>query len=762
MRFKRFTAAALSLAMISSLAACSKEEPADTEEVTESISEVQSETDTESETETEEVTEAKKKALETGDVLVDIDFNDGTVMDFTSYMNGGTHEISNSDGMLDVDIKGCGSLDYANQVYWDGFELVKGAVYTYSFDISSDIDRTVEYRLQLNGGDYHAYQGEYISVGADTLNYSVDFEMTEDSDPAPRIVFNMGYMDDMTEDPGEHHVYIDNIKLVCKDASNAEKLIAFGEGPEVNTNQIGFAPGDDKTVTTADGSDTFEVVDSGSGEAVFSGTFDKEFHDEGSDADVRKGTFSDLKTPGTYYIRTSGGNETYSFEIGDDLYADMYKDVILMLYNQRCGTELKESISGDYAHPACHLEEALVYDEDGGSKESTARKDVSGGWHDAGDYGRYVVSGAMTVQDLFLAYEDYGIDSDDIGIPESGNGSPDILDEAKYELSWMLKMQDEETGGVYHKVTGLVFPGTVMPEEETEQLYLAPISTAATATFAAVMAKASMIYKDIDPSFADKAAAAADKAYEYVCDVQDHTGYKNPSEIVTGEYPDGNTDDEILWAASEMYILKGDERYLNDMENRNNDPSVGLGWADTAGYAMYDVVKAQPKDADDITDQFYRQIIERADDILAASEKDGYNVALGTDYPWGSNLSVAADGDVLLMAYNLSGDEKYEDGARKQLDYLCGNNPLGYCYITGYGTVSPEKPHHRPSQSVGKAMSGMLVGGPDKSLEDPFAAQALSGAAPAKCYADNEQSYSTNEVTIYWNSPLIYLMSAWE
>ena len=151
-------------------------------------------------------------------------------------------------------------------------------------------------------------------------------------------------------------------------------------------------------------------------------------------------------------------------------------------------------------------------------------------------------------------------------------------------------------------------------------------------------------------------------------------------------------------------------------------------------------------------------LLEIADEVVGEVAESGYFTGM-KKYPWGSNMTVANHAELLLMAHNLTGDDKYIDTAKKQLDYLFGINPLGYCYISGYGTLSPEQPHHRPSQVAGKAVPGMLAGGPNGGLEDPFAQTVLSGQSPAMCYIDNMQSYATNEVAIYWNSPLIYAMS---
>lgn len=674
-----------------------------------------------------------------GDILVDIDFDDNDVDGFMSYTNGGTFDLACEDGQLVATIRNCGGLDYANQIYWDGFALSENCVYTYSFDISSDIERKVEYRLQINGGDYHAYQGEYIDIGPEVTNFSVDFEMTEESDPAPRIVFNMGKMEDMNSDPGEHNIYIDNIKLEVKDASNAIAVEALPDYVNVSVNQIGYKTDDDKIAVVKsdrEEEEEFIVCDAETNETVYAGKLGEAIHDYGSDLDVKRADFSVLKMPGIYYIYTEEG-ASYTFEIADNPYTDIYEDALNMLYKQRCGMETDSAIAGEYAHEACHTGAAVVYGD-------TSRSiDVTGGWHDAGDYGRYVVPGAVTVADLFIAYEDYGVDT---------------LDEARYELDWMLKMQDEETGGVYHKVTCEVFPETVGPEEETDQLVLAPISVTATADFAAVMARASILYKDIDQDFSEAALSAAEKAWDYLEGLDSYDGFRNPSEIETGEYPDSNTLDERYWAAAELY-LAGSDRAKDFIKEAASDDTLkeGLGWADVALYADYDLAQFDDSEISEISRE---HILTCADELVEQSKKTGYFLGFGSNFTWGSNMTVGNHGELLYMADQLSGDETYGKLAKKQLDYLLGNNPLGYCFVTGFGTLSPENPHHRPSQVAGEAMSGMLVGGPDKNLEDPYAIAVLADESPAMSYVDNAQSYSTNEVTIYWNSPLIYLLAA--
>ena len=121
-----------------------------------------------------------------------------------------------------------------------------------------------------------------------------------------------------------------------------------------------------------------------------------------------------------------------------------YKKVFLqacrMFYLQRCGCRLSEELAGGYAHPACHTPAARIY----GTEQFA---DVSGGWHDAGDYGRYVVPAAKAVADLMLAYTTApSVFSESLNIHDSASGEPDILTEIRYELEWMRKMQHADGG----------------------------------------------------------------------------------------------------------------------------------------------------------------------------------------------------------------------------------------------------------------------------------------------------------------------------
>ncbi len=671
---------------------------------------------------------------------------------YTESQGVGSYSISG--GKLSIHVSDPGRVEHAVQMYCDGIELLEGAKYLFSCDISSTVPRNIEWRIQVNGGDYHPYVDMTdVSIGPDVTTITSDFTMIEASDPAARMCFNLGDKD-REQNLESHDIMIDNVSLMMTDGTNAKKVENMAELSGININQIGYRPGDEKRALLRSRVDTFfEVVDTSTGEVVFTGDVTEGISKGSSGDEVGYGDFSQLSKPGTYRIRTQNSGESYDFTIGDGVYDDALRDTLRMFYLQRCGTELPKELAGDFAHPACHTEEARIYGGKG-------YKEVSGGWHDAGDYGRYTVPAAKAVADLLLSYECFpDAFDDDNNIPESGNGIPDVLDEARYELDWLLKMQADD-GGVYHKVTGLNFDEFILPEDCTEELYLLPESKTATADFAGVMFMASRVYEDIDGDFSSRCKAAAERALNAYIAHKDDRNFVNPPDCKTGEYVDTCSVDEYLWAICEAIKTTQDPKYEKmlasvDMDKLRTDD---FGWEDMSGYAYYAFLtsKNSPRDVLGIRNRFMKMCDDLKDTALSG---EAYGVTMTDDYPWGSNMYIANNGMALLMAGKITGNNDYIRAAKRQLDYLLGVNTNSYCFLTGYGTQSPVDPHHRPSVALGKPMKGMLVGGPDSRLEDPFAKAVLSGLPKARCYTDNSQSYSCNEITIYWNSPLCFLLA---
>ena len=157
--------------------------------------------------------------IRAGDVLIDLNFDDNDTDECHTYSNGGQAVLGAENGELCLDITGTGSLDYANQIYYDGFELNQDCVYELSFDVHSTIERGIQYRLQINGGDYHAYVMDDITIGTETQHISNQFTMSEASDPAPRMCMNLGHFEGVGDDSVPHKVYFDNMERVNGDLS---------------------------------------------------------------------------------------------------------------------------------------------------------------------------------------------------------------------------------------------------------------------------------------------------------------------------------------------------------------------------------------------------------------------------------------------------------------------------------------------------------------------------------------------------------------
>lgn len=704
--------------------------------------------------ETPEVVKATPQP-QSGNMIKNGDFSAGTENWHTFLTAGGAAALSAEDGALCVDITSCGGAEYAVQLYYDGFKLETGGAYTFAFDARCDIDRQIEARLQLNGGDYGAYAQGFFDLTGEMKRFQIDFTMDKGTDPAPRLAFNLGTPQG-SGGLAPNKVYFDNVEVTLTDASNIVAPEPEPERPDINVNQIGYEPGDKKIAVMRGGvsGGKFQVI-AADGSVAFEGQLSGPVESAPSGETNYTADFSGLTAEGAYTVKC-GNVQSFEFRISEGVYDDAFKAIFKMLYLQRCGSELPEEYAGGFAHDACHTGKAIIYGTD-------QKIDVSGGWHDAGDYGRYVVSGAKAAADLLLTFQDYKEElyRDDLGLPESGNGVPDILDEARYELEWMLKMQ-AKNGGVYHKVTCLAFPGFVMPGEETDQLYVLPISDTATGDFAAVMAMSYKIYKEFDAKFAKKCLTAAEKAWGYL--ENNHGGsFKNPADVSTGEYGDGDSSDERYWAAAALYSATGNKKYLDAFEKAlwiQTYVPDGYGWGKVGGYGNRIYLSLDPS----VTNPEYVQRIKdavkkAADKYLNNSKTDAYGMSLGMTYPWGSNMTVCDNGNYLYYASKLFGNAEYSSAAGRHFDYIFGANPMSTCYVTGFGALSPGHTHHRPSLALGTEMPGMLAGGPNSNLEDPYAKAVLTDRAPAKCYVDNDQSFSTNEIAVYWNSTLIYLMA---
>lgn len=519
-------------------------------------------------------------------------------------------------------------------------------------------------------------------------------------------------------------------------------------------NQIGYLPEDKKIafLTEAAGNQncTFELCEANSKKIVFSGKIraknddGSKFVDSAVGEEIFTADFSDFSQEGQFFIRI-GEQESFPFEIKSQVYKNLYYSALNYFNLSRCGQNF------------CHTADAEIY----GTNET---KNVQGGWHDAGDYGRYIVPTAKTVMDLLLAYDSSKEVFTDF----------DILKEVRFALEWMLKMQRED-GAVYHKVSCYHFCAFINPEDEKDKLVISPISTAATADFAGSLAFASKFYQKEDKEFAQKLLDAALKAQEYLNHHDDEI-FINPPEITTGSYGDRNVSDERYFALCAIWDATENPEYLKKaLEIRENEISLsqkkenetekkhfwheGFGWGLMAGFGTEILINNSQKIGDEETVQKLKDaIIKNADASVETAQKSAFLYA-SKFYGWGSNGAVCDQAHLLMLAFKITGKTEYKTIAKAQIDYVLGCNPLNYCYVTCCGSKSPEHPHHRPSGAAKKVMPGMLVGGPCAGLNDEYARTHLQNLPALKCYADTEPSYSTNEIAIYWNSAFVYVLS---
>lgn len=556
----------------------------------------------------------------------------------------------------------------------------------------------------------------------------------------------------------------------------------------IYVNQMGYLPNSKKTAVFAIPQQDETAVPMLSGKAFLCKTdgtcvLEKDIvafgPDEASGDYVWQMDFSEVTEAGTYVIQWN--NETsYPFTVDDDLYGDLNVLLEKALYYQRCGMALEEKYAGKFARKTCHTAPSVLWTEyekflAGEMAENEMQKfDIRGGWHDAGDFGRYTTAAACALGHILYAYRFFpDAFTRSLNIPESGNGTPDILNECRYELDWMLQMQADD-GSVYHKHTTQNHAGFVMPCDDTNQMILLPASSMAVASFVATMALASRIYRPFDSDFADRALAAAHNSYAWL---EEHPEFlfEHTPNCRTGGYGDRSDIDERMWAAMELYRCTGEDRYLTEARaffDSHPNP-VQYGWADISGFAGWALLEDElmPIPVSDasvtlsVKEQEFRTaykhvLFKEADHLLAVIAACGYGVALGPkEYPWGSNLTVLNRAMLFGTVYRLEANPDYYTGVVRQMDYLLGVNATDYSYVTGVGAHAFCNPHNRitVADGIDETIPGYVSGGANGHPGDALAKELIApDTPPMKCFVDRWECYSLNEITIYWNSPAIF------
>ena len=461
-------------------------------------------------------------------------------------------------------------------------------------------------------------------------------------------------------------------------------------------------------------------------------------------------------TAGNYTLESAEGKRALT--VSEKPWRAVTNALIKGLYYQRCGCELKPEHAGIYSHPACHTAPAADWED-----RSVLRR-VTGGWHDAGDYGKYVGPGAVTVGHMLYAWKLFPEGcSDDLNIPETGNGVPDILNEARYELEWMLQMQRSD-GAFHHKLTKARFAPFIMPQDDKEPEYLMPVGHCATASACACLALAYRVYSGFDEAVANRMLLAARRAWEWLMKhTDDYMPFRNPEGVFTGWYGERTDKDDRFWAACEMFAATGETVYRTEAERlyAEGQQLTAFGWADVGGMgALCCLFDMGEKAGEVLYGRLKEEFLRQSEEALKLSQGSGYGTALAPNkYEWGSILPILSNAMAMVMNSLLTGDQEMRNAALKQWDYALGMNALDICFVTGFGERRVMHPHHRPSDADGieEPVPGLISGGPNNLMTFPMTKEKMGNTPPAKYFVEETFSADTNEIAIYWNSPAIFV-----
>ncbi len=561
-------------------------------------------------------------------------------------------------------------------------------------------------------------------------------------------------------------------------------LSATYTAPPILLNQLGYLPNHAKIATVLSANlpqaTTFRVLSED--HSVLEGHLTTPTLDAASGDTTAQADFSALTAPGTYHVEIAN-TLSDPFTISPTVYADALRLTTRGYYGQRCGCHV--DLGNGYKHPACHLDGA--FDPTSGRSGPVPN---AGAWHDAGDYGRYIVNSGITTGTLLWAWELFpdALQTLHLDIPESHRILPDYLAEIKWNVNWMLALQDPTDGGVWHKQTSRHFCAFIMPQDdhlpsEIIGTGVAPYkSTCATADFAAVMAIAARCYKPFDPAFAARCLAAARSAWTWTRKYPNVT-FTNPPTVSTGNYGDNDCSDELLWASAELFRTTREPQYeaafLDSVEPLLPDLKIGVpSWNNVASLGLWTyalattttpaapssaTVPSSPKvGSHNLSSHIQQATQTAAADLVARSQTSGYGTTLSlADYHWGSNSNAGNQSLLLLVANHFQPKPAAVDAALSNLHYLLGRNCFGVSWVTQLGIRPIQHPHHRPSASDGivAPWPGLLSGGPNAHGGDAVA-DALPKASPMRMWLDDQRAYSMNEVAINWNAPLVFLMAA--
>lgn len=526
----------------------------------------------------------------------------------------------------------------------------------------------------------------------------------------------------------------------------------------IRVNQVGYLPAERKVgllLTNSNaGNQTFRVVGSPGGATAFSARVGPDRGPYGTFDHLYELSFSGLNRPGAYRIRL-GSSASPVFTIAESSYGGILGISLEFFQVQRCGD------TGPSLHGICHL-------KDGRAKDGPAAGtvvDASGGWHDAGDYLKFLINSGFSTVMLLAAYEHDPVAFED----EDSNDVPDVLDEARIGVEWIYRLWDPRRKILYYQVGDASDHDDWRMPEEDNDLPPRPVwacksgkGANVAGKAAAALAMAASIWSDSSSPFhdADLAAKYVKAAKEIYAFGKTRPGAQSST---SGFYTESTWRDDMALAGAELYRATRKASYLNEARAyataaRN---AYYFGYGDIHGLAHYEIARLDPSyvsKAKAFLGEDLEAFQEWADQNPFRSAVDAYR--------WGSATEMTGAALEALWYEELSGDTKYHTLALDQRDYILGANPWGVCFVAAVGTTYPLAPHHQVADLSQEVLSGFWDEGPVSrqdwsemgiSLNDPD--EYANFQSNDALYHDDVADYATNEPTINANAEGIALIA---
>ena len=524
-------------------------------------------------------------------------------------------------------------------------------------------------------------------------------------------------------------------------------LIATGQTQSVQLNSLGFLPQQSKKASIVGETKSFVIKQVSDKSVVYKGEVSQPVFQKDVNQNVSVADFSSVTRNGKYYLETAEGTKSVEFEVSPKVYNQAYYTSMRGFYLWRCGTAVSGTHNGHhFANEACHLEDGY---EDYQGKPGV-RRDGTGGWHDAGDYGKYVVNAGVTVGIMFMAWDQFqdNLKKFSLDLPETAKGYPDFLKEMKWETDWLLTMQyTDGSGKVAHKLTAKNFEPFCKPVDDKQKRYFTDWSSAAVADFVAMMAQAARYFEPYDKAYSQKCLAAAKLSYKFLKENPEDKNFVQ-GEFKTGGYQTSDPDDR-LWAAVEMWETTGDASFLKDFEEQARKLDFKIDedwdWGDVSNLGMFQYALSKKSGKNpEILKAIQKNIVEVANSIVKNANTDVYGRPL-VRYYWGCNGTIARQVLNLQVANKISPDKSYIQASHDAIAHIFGRNYYNRSYVTGLGINPAMNPHDRRS-------------GSDKEVQ-PWPGYIVGGGHSATGWKDEEEDYRTNEIAINWQGALVYALA---